>query len=143
MKVFMIFIALLIINTSFMTYHCDLNNYTKLQAYMKALAEDAAAGAALYYDEEAYGNGIMIINKIEGEKFISDLLTQADTRLGLVGNESLSFDFDIVDHRGEENLILPPSVTVTIKFTGRELFRLPFLNHNLLVRSARYELAGY
>lgn len=97
MKVFIVFIALLIVNMTFITYQGDLNRYVRLQTFMKAVAEEAAAGAALYYDEVAYSNGSMVINREEGEKYIEYLLTRAEQTLDLKEGESLTAEMEVMD----------------------------------------------
>jgi hypothetical protein len=141
MKVFLVFLAMLIVNTTFVVHQGDLNRYVRLQTFLKALCEEAAAGAALYYDEESYSHGFMVINQEEGEKYIDYLIVKAKDSLNLDGNENLTADIEIVD---EENGVLElgmwPSVTVTLYLNSRDLFRLPFIKREQVIRSARYEL---
>ncbi|HAF60316.1 MAG TPA: hypothetical protein PLD22_06905 [Bacillota bacterium] len=144
MKVFIVFIALLIVNMTFITYQGDLNRYVRLQTFMKAVAEEAAAGAALYYDEVAYSNGSMVINREEGEKYIEYLLTRAEQTLDLKEGESLTAEMEVMDDgSGAAEQGVSPSVTVTLRLTVADLFRLPFLSREQVVRSAKYELADY
>ena len=144
MKVFIVFIALLIVNTTFISFAGDMNRYVRLQTYLKAAAEEAAAGAALYYDEEAYSNGIMVINREEGEKYIAAQIAQMERNLNLKEGESLRAEVEILDDReGAADPGVPPAVTVTLCLTVTDLFRLPFVCREQVVRSARYELAEY
>ncbi|MGI6732838.1 MAG: hypothetical protein ACOX4J_01500 [Anaerovoracaceae bacterium] len=144
MKVFIVFIALLIVNMTFITYQGDLNRYVRLQTFLKAVAEEAAAGAALYYDEVSYSHGSMVINREESEKYLEYLLTQADQILDLEEGESLTAEMEIIDDEsGAAEEGVPPSVTVTLRLTVSDLFRLPFLSREQVVRSAKYELADY
>lgn len=144
MKVFIVFIAFLIVNTTFITFAGDLNRYVRLQTYMKAAAEEAAAGAALYYDEEAFSRGMMVINREEGEKYISGQIAQIERNLDLKEGESLRAEVEVVDDReGAADPGAPPAVTVTLCLTVTDLFRLPFVCREQVVRSARYELAEY
>ncbi len=144
MKVFILFIALLILNMSFVSYIGDLNRYVQLQAFLKAVAEEAATGSALYYDEGAYSNGDMIINRAEGEKYIEYLLGQTKQKLKMSAGESLFAEMDILDDsNGAADMGVSPSVTVTLHLTVTDLFRLPFLSRKQVVRSAKYELADY
>jgi ABC-type Fe3+ transport system substrate-binding protein len=144
MKVFIVFIALLMVSMTFITYQGDLNRYVRLQTFMKAVAEEAAAGAALYYDEVAYSNGSMVINREEGEKYIEYLLTRAEQTLDLKEGESLTAEMEVMDDgSGAAEQGVSPSVTVTLRLTVADLFRLPFLSREQVVRSAKYELADY
>jgi hypothetical protein len=143
MKVFIVFLGLLILNVSFITYHGDLNRYVRLQVYLKALAEEAAAGVAMYYDEDAYGSGAMIINRTEGEKYLNSLLKNAEKKLRIEGG-SLTAAVEVFDDGdGASAMGISPWVTVTLGLTVPHLFRLTFLNREQVVRSARYELAHY
>ncbi|GAB1475689.1 hypothetical protein MASR2M70_05210 [Bacillota bacterium] len=144
MKVFIVFLALLIVNTTFISFAGDLNRYVRLQTYLKAAAEEAAAGAALYYDEEAFGRGIMIINRDEGEKYIADQIARVEASLNLKEGESLRAEVEIEDDMGgSADPGVTPAVTVTLCLTVTDLFRLPFVCREQVVRSARYELAEY
>ncbi len=144
MKVFILFLALLIVNVTFISYQGDMNRYVQLQTFLKAVAEEAAAGAALYYDENAYSHGSMIINREEGERYIEDLLTRATVKLQLNEGESLTAETVVMDdNSGAADFGVSPSVTVTLRLTVADLFRLPFLEREQVVRSAKYELADY
>jgi hypothetical protein len=47
------------------------------------------------------------------------------------------------DGSGAAEQGVSPSVTVTLRLTVADLFRLPFLSREQVVRSAKYELADY
>ena len=144
MKVFIVFIALLIANITFISYQGDLNRYGRLQTYLKDVAEEAAAGASLYYDEVAYSHGSMVINREEGQKYIEHLLIRAGQTLDLKEGESLNAEMEILDDStGAADPGISPAVTVTLHLTVTDLFRLPFLTKEQVVRSAKYELADY
>lgn len=131
MKTFLMFLALFIINMSFVVYQGDLDRYVRLQIFLKATAEEAACGAALYYDEEAYGNGFMEINRAEGDKYLEELLFQAEEKLKLNGDFSLTGHMEVEDRE----------VVVTLELNCENLFRLPYLKRDKVLRSAKYELA--
>jgi hypothetical protein len=141
MKVFIVFIGLLILNVTFITYQGDLNRYVQLQNYLKAVAEECASGASLYYDEEAYSEGLMVINRVEAIKYVEDRVGRAFDSLNLEEKESLSYDIEIIDDSSGENL--SPYVIVTLRLNTNDLFRLSFLKVNRVVRSAKYELVDY
>lgn len=142
MKVFIVFIALLVANMTFIFYQGDLNRYIRLQGFLKAVAEEAAAGAALYYDETAYSHGVMIINREEGEKYIEYLVSEAGRKLSLKEGESLSAELEVFDGRdGTAVQGVSPWVTVTLHLNVSDLFRLPFLLKEQVIRSSKYELA--
>jgi len=50
MKVFIVFLGIFLINISFLSYQGDMGRYVRCQAFLKAVAEECAAGSALYYD---------------------------------------------------------------------------------------------
>jgi mevalonate kinase len=144
MKVLIVFLAMLVINTSFIVHQGDLNRYVRLQTFLKAVCEEAAAGASLYYDEESYSHGLMVINQEEGRKYIDYLVSQAEQSLGIGDMESLAAEIQIVDDMGDAlGAGTSPSVTVTLYLNVEKLFRLPFINRKQVVRSARYELVDY
>ncbi len=141
MKVFLVFLAMLVVNTTFVVHQGDLNRYVRLQTFLKALCEEAAGGAALYYDEEAYSQGFMVINQEEGEKYIGYLISKAGESLRLNDEDSLTTGIEIVDEKnGPLEPGMCPSVTVTIYLNSVDLFRLPFIKRDQVIRSARYEL---
>ena len=127
------FLALFIINMSFVVYQGDLDRYVRLQTFLKATAEEAACAAALYYDEEAYSRGFMEINQAEGEKYLEELLFQAEEKLKLGGDFSLTGYMEVEDRE----------VMVTLELNCEDLFRLPYLKKDKVLRSAKYELAHY
>ncbi len=131
MKTFLMFIALFIVNMSFLVYESDLNRYIQLQTYLKAVAEEAACGAAMYYDEEAYSRGFMVINRTEGEKYLEELLDQARLRLNLKETFTLSGQMET----GESDVV------VILELECADVFRLPYLTKNRIIRGAKYELA--
>ena len=144
MKVLIVFLAMLIVNTTFIVHQGDLNKYVRLQAFLKAVCEEAAAGASLYYDEEYYSRGLMVINQDEGRKYIDYQVAQAEQNLGIGGMESLTAEIQIVDDiSGVLESGMSPSVTVTLYLHVKDLFRLPLMNRDQVVRSARYELVDY
>jgi hypothetical protein len=86
----------------------------------------------------------MVINREEGEKYIEYLLTRAEQTLDLKEGESLTAEMEVMDDgSGAAEQGVSPSVTVTLRLTVADLFRLPFLSREQVVRSAKYELADY
>lgn len=137
MKVLIVFIGLLIVNVTFVIYQGDLGRYIHLQTFIKAAAEECAAGAALYYDEEAYSHGNMIINQNEAIRYTDFIVEKATRILDLKEGENLSYEMEI------DNSERSPTVAITLQLTTRDLFRLPFLKVEQVVRSAKYQLADY
>lgn len=139
MKVFIVFFALLIVNLSFMVYQSDMANYEQVQSYLKATAEECAAGASLYYDEASYSEGRLTFQYQEGEAYVKYLLeNQKSNPLGKKAQVQyhMVYEDDTIGYSGNEI----PSVTVLLKMQTPDLFRLPFLTRTEVVRMAKYEL---
>ena len=144
MKVFLVFLALFLVNITFLVYQGDMNRYVQIQAFLKAVAEECAAGASLYYDEEEYGRGKMVIDKGEAMAYGDYIVSRAEGDPSLGGRGSLSWDMEIVDDNSEETGEgNSPSVTVRIHLNTPDLFRLPFLEVCQVSRDARYEIAQW
>jgi hypothetical protein len=142
MKVLLVFLALMMLNLTFISYKGDLNRYLQLRTFLKAVAEESAGGAALYYDEEAFGFGNMIIKDRDAELFVDSLVMRAGQLLSLEDGESLDYEMVILDDRdGGAARGLSPTVEVILTLTSRDLFRLPFLTVEQVSRAAKYELA--
>ena len=128
MKVLLVFLAVLFLNLNCFVYTNDMSRYEKIQVRLKAAAEDCASGAALYFQEEAYGQGEFQIDEQDGEKYIRVFLEEAeqDMRGYLDGSLSGAMDFD------------EQEVRVSVTYTGKDLFRLPFLQKSTVTRTASY-----
>jgi hypothetical protein len=167
MKVFIIFLAVLIINISFLTYQGDLGRYLRTQTTVKAIAEECAAGAALFFDEAAYGDGYLVSDQAEAIKHIDYILSTGpfaqgsagesritwtvlfydDTRIcrrfvngSAAGQLDFEYPYRYTDENKKEIIIDEPSVVVTLKLDAGKIFRLPFLASEPIVRSTLYEL---
>ena len=137
MKVFIIFLGLLLINVTFLTYQGDLSHYMKLRGFLKAVAEECACGAAMYYDEERYSTGELVIDREEAEKYTAYITEKAETLLDGQSKGELRYEIETAGTPEE-----PPAVTVTVTLvTVQDLFRLPFLTAKQVARAAKYELA--
>ncbi len=154
MKVFIVFLGLFIINVSFLSYQGDMGRYVRCQTFLKAAAEECAAGAALYYDEEAYAGGEFRFSYEEGRKFIEYILEESLEAAPLPENGNVTFEVRFQDDYlgydidaessdpewAEESGENIPSVTVTLTAVTGDLFHLPFLEMKEIVRAAKYEL---
>ncbi len=128
MKGIIVFFSIFILALTIVVYDTDMGAYMQKQEKIKALAEDAAAGAAMYFLEEDYGKGIFKFNRQEGQKFIDFILTNK------FPGEKMSYE--ILFDEDEK----APSVTVSIKVEGKDMFRLPFIKVNSIERKGKYEL---
>jgi hypothetical protein len=154
MKVFIVFLGLFIINVSFLSYQGDLGRYVRCQTFLKAVAEECAAGAALYYDEAAYSDGQLRFYYEEGRKYIEYLIEESKRGMPLPQDSEITYEVEFQDdYLGYENgngtgtvsggaveREGNPSVTVELTAETEDLFRLPFLEGREIKRAARYEL---
>jgi len=156
MKVFIVFMGLLFIDVSFLSYQGDLGRYVRCQAFLKATAEECAAGAALYYDEAAYADGRFRFKYEEGREFIEHLLEEAKQEMPLPRDSVITYEVSFRDdylgygadesedgaagEGGEPAAENIPSVTVKLTAVTGDLFRLPFLEVTEIQRAAKYEL---
>ncbi|HVI39403.1 MAG TPA: hypothetical protein VM577_01990 [Anaerovoracaceae bacterium] len=140
MKVFIVFLGLLFINVSFLSYQGDLGRYLQCQTFLKAVAEECAAGAALYYDEAAYSDGQFRFYYEEGRKYIEYLVEESKREMPLPQDSVITYEVDFQDdylgYEEEDN----PSVTVELTAATEDLFHLPFLEVREIKRAAKYEL---
>ncbi|MEG1930140.1 MAG: hypothetical protein RR131_03275 [Anaerovorax sp.] len=139
MKVLIVFMALLVINVSFMVYQSDMGRYERIQNFLKATAEECAAGAALYYDETYYGTGKLVFNYKSGEDYVVYLLQNLGGNAQIQGDRivyELAYEDDLLGYTREA----VPSVTVSLKVGVKDLFRLPFLSVTEVTRKAKYQL---
>lgn len=74
MKVFITAAAMIVLWTMFFIYQTDTNKYTRELEHLKHTADECAASAALYYNDEKYGEGIKVYNQAEGNKAILYLM---------------------------------------------------------------------
>lgn len=143
MKVFIVFLGLFLINVSFLAYQGDMGRYVRCQTFLKAVAEECAAGAALYYDEAAYSDGKIRFYYEEGRSNIEYIMRESKKEMPLPQDSVFTYDVVFQDDylgyeevEGENN----PSITVEITAATKDLFRLPFLEVTEIKRAAKYEL---
>lgn len=149
MKVFIVFFGLLIINVSFLSFQGDMGRYVRCQTFLKAVAEECAAGAALYRDEAAYSDGRFRFHYQEGRKYIEHLIEESKKKMPLPYDSVITYEVFFQDDylgyeagpdSGAEGGESNPSVTVKLTAVTGDLFRLPFLEVREVKRAAKYEL---
>lgn len=141
MKIFLISLSLFIINISFLSFQGDLSRYIQLRTFLKYQAEEFASGAALYYDEEEYGKGHMVIEQTEALAYMNHVISNLKLSSTIPIDTHVSYEMVILDDEkgyGEGKEV--PSVTVTLRMESPDIFRLPFLKVTEIERMARYEL---
>ena len=142
MKIFLVFLALCIVDVNFIVFQGDFSHYLQLQNLMKASAEECAAGAGLYYDEEASGMGEMVISKKDAEAYIDAFCKDVRQNSFMPEQGTLSWECTIHDDRtGLEEGARGPSVEVVLTLDTADLFRQSFIKVDRVQRSAKYELA--
>jgi hypothetical protein len=148
MKALLVFMGMLLICAAFIFYQNDMGRYMRAQTALKALAEECAAGAALYFDEEAYAEGRMIFNEAEARKYIAHVLATSGVPAPDVrAAEPLTVSVSFYDDRGGYGVsvgafgvVNHPSVVVRLHVATEDIFRLPFLTATELARETMYEL---
>jgi hypothetical protein len=139
MKVFIVFLCVLILSVGFFVYESDLSNYLRLESYLKALSEEAAVAAAMYYDEQRFGQGFYILSETEGLKAVGYLVTEANRALSEVREGILTYRLELFDaEKGFDGTDAHPSAKVTVTYTSSDLFRLPFLRVTSVTRQGKY-----
>jgi hypothetical protein len=149
LKVFIIFLALLVLNISFLCYWSDMDRYARMQNELKKLAEECASGAALFRDEEAYSCGSLSIDATAAEAYLTFVLEkmqarQPFSRSGAIAARMEIFD-DVKGYAGAEACGIfggGPAVMVELTWEGCDLFRLPLVCVETLKRSATYQWEG-
>ncbi len=141
MKIFLVFLALLTINVTFVVYESDLGRYILMQRTLKAMAEECAAGASLYYDVEEYSTGRYVFQYEESIEYVEYVLNQMQGDAILLKNLSYEIAFED-DLQGYEREPIP-SVLVGLTLNTKDLFRLPFFTVTEIKRISKYELPNY
>lgn len=90
MKVLIVFLSLLVVNLSFLCYDSDMATYQQLQKELKAISEECAAGASLYFDEEAYSHGDLVIKDEDAVAYVTHLVKRAEKKAAQSGKPAIS-----------------------------------------------------
>ncbi len=146
MKVFIVFLAFVMLSVSCLCFNSDYNSYVQLQNHMKALAEDAAVGSALILDGTEYAKGRLVIDEANARSYVDFLLQEA--KKGRLSPERgvLSWTLEIFDdEKGYEGCGVyglsagKPSAVVSITFSSENLFRLKIFDMKKVTRTASYQ----
>jgi len=132
MRTFIIFLAIMLLFTSFTVYAADMNDYIQLQTHMKAVAEECAAGGALQLAPESFDEGRMIISLDDAQSYAVKVLDETYITGPPLKHGSLS---------ASAVLLSDDCIEVTVTYTadpGYDIFRLPFLSKTSAVRRAAY-----
>lgn len=143
MKVFIVFLGILMVSVSAMVYQGDLGAYGHEQLLLKEAAEECAAGAALFLDEDAYSKGLVVFDYEQGETYIKNYLAYIKRNSKALSKGIIRYKTEFEDENkgySPSNREKIPAVTVEIKVSTEDLFRGPFVEVTSLERRARYEL---
>ncbi|QIB69931.1 hypothetical protein Ami103574_11630 [Aminipila butyrica] len=143
MKVFIAFLGIFLVSISAVVYQGDLGAYGQEQLLLKEAAEECAAGAALFLEEDAYAKGSIVFNQQQGQTYIKDYLAYIKRNSKALSRGTVSYEAVFEDEDcgyASENFSRIPAVTVDIRVATEDLFRLPFVKVTSLERRARYEL---
>lgn len=139
MKVYIVFIGLLIVHVGFMAFNQDMGRYLMLQNLFKDTSEECAAQAALLLDEEEYYQGHVIFLKDDGDS--RRALENACEKIGLEDGYTLTLSYEddsttySLDNQDEN-----PRVTATITINVSALFRTNLFRDAVITRSSCYEI---
>ena len=76
MKIFIVFLAFVILWTACLTFQTDFNAMLLLQRQAKNLAEDCAAGSAMMLDRRELASGNITFNQLSTKSYNSFMLRQ-------------------------------------------------------------------
>lgn len=139
MKIYIVFIGLLIVHVSFMEFNQEMGRYLMLQNLFKDTSEECAAQAALLLDEEEFFQGRIIFLKDNEDS--ETALESACQKIGLKEGYTLTLQYeDATTSYAANNPHHNPRVIATIRVDVSPLFRTPpFKNVNITRRSC-YEI---
>ncbi len=141
MKVFIVFLALLIVNVDLMNFHSGLGRYIELQNIFKMASEECAAQAALLLDEVAYAQGQIVFDYEAGQRDGMNYLSHICKNLGVEKGYELSllYEDDLCSY-SVGNIDRLPRVAATISVDVGSLFTGVPLACPVIQRSSCYEI---
>lgn len=143
MKVYLSFTAIVTVLLMTMCFGADMKLYEREQWVFKEMTEEMAAGAALYLDEEMYGEGLIAFDYDKGEEYAKRYLENSKKNSFVLNSGSSEINISFEDDKrgyGIDNAQRVPAVTVELVSEHRDIFRLPFLSVKNMSRTSRYEL---
>ena len=122
MKVFIVFLALIVIFSMFLSYLQDTDRYMQYQKLLKMLSEDCAEAGALTIDPKTG-----VISGGRAFEAASEILESSS----LFPRGSVSVESASVTCGGK-------GFEVCLIYSGEDLFRLPFINITEIRRASEY-----
>ncbi len=145
MKVFLMFMAFMLLFTGFLVYSSDLSLYMQMQRSLKDLSEDCAAAGSLVIERDQYGMGLLEVDEDAARQLSAILIGKAREKpmfsSGSIESSMKIYD-DVKGYEGIEDLGLSagrPAVLVTLVYSGPDIFRLRFLKKSRITRSSVYQ----
>jgi hypothetical protein len=139
MKVYIVFLGLLIVHVHFMVFNQDLGRYIMLQNLFKDTSEECAAQSALLLDEDEYYQGRIVFLK-NGEDS-ERVLEQACQKLGLEDGYLLTLHYEDDNYLYDQNNPeMNPRVTARISVYVSSLFTSEMFEGLTINRTSCYEI---
>ena len=121
MKIYIIFVAFLLIFSMLLCYVEDMNDYVRLQVDLKALAEDCACAGALTVNKKG------VIKEKTARKYAQTVISESN----MFKDGSISIEKSSVTKDGR-------GYSIELVYECGELFRLPFLSVTSVRRASEY-----
>ena len=130
MKVFLVFLALMIVFSGAFVFAEDSLRFVLLQKRLKVLAEECAEAAAMCIDEERSAqDGQVRIDLNRGQAAAQEVLKRTDY-LKIFGKAELRVSISAYGSSG---------VRAEVVWRGEDLMRLSFIKKQQAARTAAYE----
>lgn len=157
MKILLVGAAIIIINIMSLAFHADYARYELTEQALKNEADKCAAAAVLYFDEETYGEGELLLKDREAVAAVEGMLNKKCTwRMHLFDDSgrhrtyengrleadtAFSYPCSFMDEAGHESAIDQPAVIVTVSCES-DIYRLDGAEQKIIMRSSMYKVSG-
>ncbi len=157
MKVLLVGVAIIMISLMSITFHADYARYELTEQALKNEADKCAAAAVLYFNEEAYGDGELLLKDGEAVAAVEGMLNKkCNWRMDLFddcgrhrvyengrlkSDVAFSYPYSFTDEAGLETIIDQPAVIVTVSYE-EDFYRLAGVGQKMIMRSSMYTVNG-
>ncbi|MBR0597669.1 hypothetical protein [Sinanaerobacter chloroacetimidivorans] len=157
MKILIVGVAIILINVMSLTFHADYARYELTEQAMKNEADKCAAAAVLYFNEEAYGEGELLLKDEDAVATVEGMLNKKCTWQMHIFDDSgrhrtyedgklktdtaFSYPYTFIDEAGHETVIEQPAVIVTVSYES-DFYRLNGVPQKVIMRSSMYTVNG-
>ena len=139
MKMYMVFLALLIVNVGFMGFNQDMGRYLMLQNIFKDTSEECAAQAALLLNEEDYFQGRIVFLKDDHDS--KKALESVCQKIGIRDGYTLTLNYeDDSTSYAVSNSENNPRITATVMVNASSLFQTKLFDETIITRTSCYEI---